>query len=73
MADLINGLNICLSQVIKYIKKRQMTVLTAKSTATLFRPDIHEHNLHPQVKLAEQVLPFEKKPKVLGVTPDARD
>ena len=43
---------------------------TAKYTVTLFTPDTHEHHLHPQVKLAGQVLPLEKKPKVLGVTLD---
>ena len=43
---------------------------TAKSPVTLFTPDTHEHHLHPQVKLADQVLPFKKKPKVLGVTLD---
>ena len=43
---------------------------TAISTVTLFTPDTHEHHLHPHVKLADQVLPLEKKPKVLGVTLD---
>ena len=43
---------------------------TAKTTVTLFTPDTHEHHLNPQVKLADQVLPLEKKPKVLGVTLD---
>ena len=43
---------------------------TAKSTVTLFTPDTHEYHLHPQVKLADQLLPLEKKPKVLGVTLD---
>ena len=42
----------------------------AKSTVTLFMPDTHEHHLHPQVKLADQVLPLKKKLKVLGVTLD---
>ena len=37
---------------------------------TLFTPDTHEHHLHPQVKLADQVLPLKKKSKVLGVTLD---
>ena len=37
---------------------------------TLFRPDTHDHHLHPQVNLADQVLPLEKKPKVLGVMLD---
>ena len=33
-------------------------------------PDTHEHHLHTQVKLVDQVLPLERKPKVLGVTLD---
>ena len=37
---------------------------------TFFTPDTHEHHLHTQVKLADQVLPLENKPKVLGVTLD---
>ena len=69
-ADLINGLNIYLSQVLNYINNNKLTVPTAKYTVTLFTPDTHEHSLHPQVKLADQVLPLEKKPKVLGVTLD---
>ena len=34
----------------------------------ILTPDTHEHHLHPQVKLADQVLPLEKKPKVIEVT-----
>ena len=70
VADLINGLNIYLSQVLNYINNKQLTVSTAKSTVTLFTPDTHKHHLHPQVKLAVQVLPLERKPKVLGVSLD---
>ena len=70
MADLINGLNIYLSQVLNYINNKKLTESTAKSTVTLFTPNTHAHNLHPQVKLADQVLPLKKKPKVLGVTLD---
>ena len=43
---------------------------TAKSTVTHFTPDTYEQHLHPQLKLADQVLPLVKKPKVLGVTLD---
>ena len=68
VADLINGLNIYLSQVLNYIKK--LTVSSGKSTVTHFTPDIHEHHLHPQVKLADQVLPLKKRSKVLGVMLD---
>ena len=70
VADLINGLNIYLSQVLNYINSKKLTVSTAKSTVTLFTPDTHEHHLHPQVKLADQLLPLVKKAKVLGVTLD---
>ena len=69
VADQINGLIIYLSQVLNDIKKK-LTVSTAKSTVTHFMPDTHEHHIHPQVKLAYQVLQFEKKSTVLGVTLD---
>ena len=70
VADLINGLNIYLSQVLNYINNEKLTVSTAKSSVTLSTPDTHEHHLHPPVKLADQVLPLKKKPKVLEVTLD---
>ena len=70
VAHLINGLNIYLSQVLNYINGKKLTVSTVKSTVTLFTPDTYEHNFHPQMKLADQVIPLENKPKVLGVTLD---
>ena len=70
LADLINGIDIYLLQLLNYIKKK-LPFSTAKSTVALFTPDTHEHHLNPQVKLADQVLPLEKKPKVFGVTLDA--
>ena len=36
VADLINGLDMCLSHVLNYINNKKLTVLTAKSTVTLF-------------------------------------
>ena len=67
VAYLINGLNIYQSQVLNYTNNKKLTVSTTKSTVTLFTPDTHEHHIHPQVKLADQVLLLEKK---LGVTLD---
>ena len=72
VADLINCFNIYLLQVLNYINNKKLTVSTAKSTVTLFTPDTHEHHLHPQVKLADKVLPRKKKPKVLGATLDTQ-
>ena len=70
VADLINGLSNYLSLVLNYVNNGKLTVSTAKSTVKFFTPETLEHNTHPQVKLASQVLPLEKKPKVLGVTLD---
>ena len=63
VADLINGLNIYLSQVLNYIKKKTDSVNGQSShrPVTLYTPDTHEHHLHPQVKLADQVLQLENK------------
>ena len=72
VAYLINGLNIYLPQVTYYIEKKKLTVTMAKSIVILITPDTHEHHLHPQVKQADLVLPFEKMPKVLGVTLDTQ-
>ena len=70
VADIINGLNIYQSQVLNYINNKKQTVSAAMSTVTLFMPDSHEHHLHPQVNLADHVLPLEKKPYVFGETRD---
>ena len=43
VADLINGLNIYLSQLLKYIYNKRQTVSTAKYTVRLFAPDSDEH------------------------------
>ena len=56
--------------MLKYINNKKLTVSTTKSTVTLFTPDTHERHIHPQVMLADQVLPLVKKPNVLGVTLD---
>ena len=67
VADLINGLNIYLSQVLNYINNKILTVSMAKSTVTLITLDTHECNFHPHVKLVDQVLPLKRNPKTLDI------
>ena len=66
VVDKINGLNIYLSKVLNYIKKDTDSVNDQIYSIS----DTHEQYLHQQVKLADQVLPLERKPKVLVVTLD---
>ena len=58
VVEIINGFNTYLSQVLKYINKKKLTVATAKSTVLLVTADTHVHHIHSQVKLADQVLPL---------------
>ena len=46
VADLINCLNIYLSQVLNYIINKKLTVSTSKSSVAHLSPDAHEHHLH---------------------------
>ena len=74
--DVINGLNIYLSQVLSYNNNIILKVSTAKSSVTFFTPDTHEHHIHPQVNwktkyYRSKVLPLEKKSIVLGVRLDS--
>ena len=57
-------INTSADKVIKFLESPE------KSTVTLFTPEPAQANLHPQVKLHEQVVPLEKQPKLLGVTFD---
>ena len=61
-----------------YISRKCSTTITTKNWQCqrpnlqqhFFTPDTYVHHLHSQVKLADQVLPLENKPKLLGVTLD---
>ena len=59
VADLINGLNIYVSQMLNCITNKKLIVSTAKYTVKRFSPDTHVLQLHPQVYLADKVLPLE--------------
>ena len=56
----------------EFLDDRLLKVSVAKSTVTLFTPDNSQARSHPQVKLNGNVLPLEKRPKLLGVVFDTK-
>ena len=50
-----------------WAKDKKLKIAPSKSTVTLFTPDKHQSNLHPQVTLSGSVLKLDKTPTILGV------
>ena len=67
---LCDCLNSYLNVLSSYFISKFLTVNVAKSTVTLFTPDSHQYNFHPQLFLEDQLLPLERYPRILGVTLD---
>ena len=51
-----------------YLKDNSL--LMSKSTVTLFTPDKHQFQMHPDITLEDTQLPLERSPKILGVILD---
>jgi hypothetical protein len=68
--ELVERLNDYMPQLTLFLEDRSLIVSTAKSTVTLLTPFTHEAKLHPAVLVNDQLLPLERKPKILGVTFD---
>ena len=47
-----------------------LLISAAKSTVTLFTPDKHPFQTHPDITLEDTQLPLERSPKILGVIMD---
>ena len=67
---LCNSINIYIKKVVDFLSERNLIVSPEKSTVTLFTPDTKEANIHPQVKIDNQLVVLDKYPKLLGVTFD---
>ena len=64
------AINLFIIKVIDYLEERELAVSPEKSTVTLFTPDTHEVNIHPQVKIKDKLVKLDKTPKLLGLTFD---
>ena len=58
--------NSCLRDVDIYLKENP----APKSTVTLFTPDTHQFQTHPDITLEDTQLPLERSPKILEVIMD---
>ena len=53
-----------------YLKENSFLISAPKSTVTLFTPDKHQFQTHPNITLEDTQLPLERSPKILGVIMD---
>ena len=53
-----------------YLKENSLLVSAPKSTITLFTPDKHQFQTHPDITLEDTQLPLESSPKILVVIMD---
>ena len=63
-------INSYLREVSIYLKDNSLLISAPKSTVTLFTPDIHQFQMHPNITLEGRQLPLERSPKILGVIMD---
>ena len=53
-----------------YLKDNSLLMSAPKSTVTLFTPDKHQFQMHPDITREDTQLPLERSPKILGVILD---
>ena len=53
-----------------YLKDNSLLTSAPKSTVTLFTPDKHQFQMHPDITLEDTQLPLERSPKILGMILD---
>ena len=63
-------INNYLRDVSIYLKDNSLLISVPKSTVTLFTPDKHQFQMHPDITLEDTQLPLERSPKILGVILD---
>ena len=63
-------INSYMREVSIYLKDNSLLIYAQKSTVTLFTPDKHQFQMHPDIALEDTQLPLERSPKILGVVLD---
>ena len=63
-------INSYLEEMSTFLKDNSLLISAPKSTVTLFMPDPFQARFHPQIAIADAILPLERTPKNLGVLLD---
>ena len=63
-------INSYLREVGIHLKENSLLISAQKSTVTLFTPDKHQFQTHPDITHEDTQLPLERSPKILGVIMD---
>ena len=63
-------INSYLTEVSIYLKENSLLISAPKSPVTLFTPDTHQFQMHPNITLEYPHLPIERSPNILGVIMD---
>ena len=63
-------INNYLREVSLYLRDNSLLFSAPKSTVTLFTPDKHQFQMHPDITLEDTQLPLECSPKILGAIID---
>ena len=63
-------INNYLRDVSIYLKDNSLLIYALKSTVTLFTPDKHQFQMHPDITPEDTQLPLERSPEILGVIMD---
>ena len=63
-------INSYMREVSIYLKDNSLLISAPKSTVTLFTPDKHQFQMHPDITLEDTQLPLERGPKILRVIMD---
>ena len=67
LESMINGY---LREVGIYLRENSLLISAPKSTVTLFTPDKHQFQTHPDITLEDTHIPLERSRKILGVIYD---
>ena len=63
-------INNYLREVSIYLQDNSLLISVLMSTVTLFIPDKHQFQMHPDITLEDTQLPLKRSPKILGVIMD---